>query len=573
MRRGIFAALVLAVCAPAALAQRDPHAGTTSPDLHFGLFQAGDPQSQDSVNVDPHVVSTSAGAWMTRGFSPTVATLDVDTWVRWVQSINMQPVITLQSIAAGDSVSSPPADTTAWKLWVTSMVERYDGDGRDDMPGLATPVHAWHVEQEWHIWWSGTVDDYLAHLAMTYRTIRQVDLTAQVILIGLASPLVSTAAACQQSGYDVDSCATFSTGVDEITRLVREGLYDVVDLHSYETWAIIAAKVEWVRTVAPNPDVPIWSLEAGGPSGFDGSSYTDADNAAAIVQQFAQALGNGMARYTWALFPPAPGSTWDYAPWTDMPLSAWHSYPDSLTLKPAYYTYRVMVRMLSGFSSPENLSTGGVTDTLGAFMYRFQVGDSTVYVVWNSDSTERDVSFHIVGPAALLTHIVTEPGVTDTSAVVEMVWPTHGVITFPVTPTPVFFKFIEAATDAPPVPPPPDPRHEAWSIEVRSNLVREGVRFRVHGALAGPPLGVRALVYDVRGRVVRDVSATLHPTADTGGNEALDATLSAVIEGRWDGRTGDGADAASGVYFLAVLPRSPAAPRHSAVARLLRIAH
>ena len=179
-----------------------------------------------------------------------------------------------------------------------------------------------------------------------------------------------------------------------------------------------------------------------------------------------------------------------------------------------------------------------------------------------------DAAGHLTCAGLVETHIHLEK-----SRIVDRCGPTHGVITFPVTPTPVFFKFIEAATDAPPVPPPPDPRHEAWSIEVRSNLVRDGVRFRVHAAFAGSPPAVRAWVYDVRGRVVRDVSSTLHPTTDAGGNEALDATLPAVIEGRWDGRTGDGVDAASGVYFLAVLPRSTAAPRHPAVVRLLRIAH
>lgn len=547
------AACVWAAAAMAAV----PKSTILVPDAHIGLYQAGAPQSPDSLSVDTHLVPNSSAGWMNRGFSSNSATVDIDAWVRWTESMNMEPIITLQSLAPGDSISSFPADTLAWKLWVTSIVERYDDDGFADMPGLAAPIHRYHVEQEWHIWWNGTLDDYLTYLSMTYRVIHAVDPKAQVILVGLATQTVTAGAVCLQNGVSSDSCNIANESVDEATQLLQRGLYDIVDMHSYESWPIIAAKVAWIRSVARDPAVPIWSLEAGGPSGYDGTNYNDALNAAALVQQFAQALGNGVERYTWALFPPGPGTTFDFAPWTNMPLTAWEQYPDSLAVKPAYYSYRLLVRMLSGFTSAANMSTGSVTDTLGAFMYRFQIGDSTVYIVWNSDSTERDVTFHIAGGAALVTHIVSEPGQTDDEAQVDMVWPVHGNITYAVTPTPVFFKFIEAATDAPPLVTPPDTHLGALAVEVRGSVARGGVRFRVHGTTRAAEVG--AVVYDARGRAVREVGGSLHAAAEW-------------LDGRWDGADASGTPAAAGVYYLAVRPR-PRTGAPPVVARFVRLAH
>lgn len=40
------------------------------------------------------------------------------------------------------------ADEAAYTAWVTAAVERYDGDGVDDMPGLLAPIRHWEVDNE-----------------------------------------------------------------------------------------------------------------------------------------------------------------------------------------------------------------------------------------------------------------------------------------------------------------------------------------------------------------------------------------------------------------------------------------
>lgn len=41
-----------------------------------------------------------------------------------------------------------PADLDGYAAWVTATVERYDGDGKDDAPGLGKGVHAWEIDNE-----------------------------------------------------------------------------------------------------------------------------------------------------------------------------------------------------------------------------------------------------------------------------------------------------------------------------------------------------------------------------------------------------------------------------------------
>lgn len=73
------------------------------------------------------------------------------------QSEGMKVVPTLYPNAyLGDPAEGPerlppvalPEDVPRWTAFVVAMVERYDGDGVDDMPGLTQPVYAWETGNE-----------------------------------------------------------------------------------------------------------------------------------------------------------------------------------------------------------------------------------------------------------------------------------------------------------------------------------------------------------------------------------------------------------------------------------------
>jgi hypothetical protein len=80
-----------------------------------------------------------------------------------------------------------PKDIDAYTKWVTATVERYDGDGVDDMDGLKTRVEAWEIGNEEEGPCGGdlaTASVYVPLLKTTYETIKAADPTALVLNAG-----------------------------------------------------------------------------------------------------------------------------------------------------------------------------------------------------------------------------------------------------------------------------------------------------------------------------------------------------------------------------------------------------
>ncbi|MCX6762444.1 MAG: hypothetical protein NT093_01535 [Candidatus Moranbacteria bacterium] len=87
-----------------------------------------------------------------------------------------------------------PFDWSAYQNWVRNVVERYDGDGVDDMPGLKYPVKYWEVMNEPDLEGSETLDffvgnatDYRDLLISTYSAVKTADPTADVLIAGAAN--------------------------------------------------------------------------------------------------------------------------------------------------------------------------------------------------------------------------------------------------------------------------------------------------------------------------------------------------------------------------------------------------
>ena len=86
-----------------------------------------------------------------------------------------------------------PCDMDAYREFVRSLVDRYDGDGVDDMPGLVLPIKYWEVVNEPDLptgtpFFTGdpTEADYLEVLQVTGQEIRGSDPDAKVLNGGIA---------------------------------------------------------------------------------------------------------------------------------------------------------------------------------------------------------------------------------------------------------------------------------------------------------------------------------------------------------------------------------------------------
>jgi hypothetical protein len=77
---------------------------------------------------------------------------NLDTWVKAVQAGGFEPILMVSpwpgNRTANHTEHYVPDDMPAYIAWVTATVERYDGDGVDDMPGLRGPIRYWEVDNE-----------------------------------------------------------------------------------------------------------------------------------------------------------------------------------------------------------------------------------------------------------------------------------------------------------------------------------------------------------------------------------------------------------------------------------------
>lgn len=160
------------------------------------------------------------------------------------------------------AVSAPPAlgnqgDTFPkeeylddYAAYVNAVVERYDHDGSDDMPGLLYAIHDYGVEREFTGFWPGTADEYIRLLRIAYPAIKTADPDANVLLVALLMVDIfdgnPTPTVIQQRlNRDVDY---IRKSVPEIRAILAAcDAYDMVDFHSLGNYTEIPLTTAWIR--------------------------------------------------------------------------------------------------------------------------------------------------------------------------------------------------------------------------------------------------------------------------------------------------------------------------------------
>ena len=159
--------------------------------------------------------------------------------------------------------------------FVTNVVERYDADGIDDMPGLRYPIHDYGVEREFTGFWPGPAADYVRLLRLAYPAIKAADPQAQVLLVALLMGDVFDAYPDQaEIDRRLTQTPSFRKSVADI-RLILSACdaYDIVDFHSLADYSEIPPTAAWIRQqLADNGcgDRPIWIGDAFPMSGLFG---------------------------------------------------------------------------------------------------------------------------------------------------------------------------------------------------------------------------------------------------------------------------------------------------------------
>jgi hypothetical protein len=152
--------------------------------------------------------------------------------------------------------------------YVRAVVERYDGDRVDDMPGLLYPIHDYGIEREFTGYWPGSADEYVRLLNIAYPAVKAADSDGRVLLVALLmADVFDGNPTLQQIQQRLSVNADFMRkSVPEIrTILAACDSYDIVDFHSLANYTEIPQTAQWIRSeLKANGcgEKPIWIGDA-----------------------------------------------------------------------------------------------------------------------------------------------------------------------------------------------------------------------------------------------------------------------------------------------------------------------
>jgi len=83
---------------------------------------------------------------------------------------------------------SKPCSIENYKIFLSALVDRYDGDGTNDMPGLTKPIVYWEVmnEPEFKMFFKGTEDEFVEIFNFSSKLIKSKQKDAVIIMAGAA---------------------------------------------------------------------------------------------------------------------------------------------------------------------------------------------------------------------------------------------------------------------------------------------------------------------------------------------------------------------------------------------------
>jgi len=259
---------------------------------------------------------------------------------------------------AGERMLGPPCDIDGYSRFVGATVERYDGDGIEDMPGLRYPILYWEVFNEPAMkdlppFYDFTPQDYFELLRATYEEVKAACAQCQVVQGGVA-------------GIAPDK----EQFLRSYLALGGGQYFDIASIHFIHSGAFDTFNVEpFKRTLQDyGIDKPIWVTEVqieSGP-GADYPYLTDEAAAALLVKGYVRAFALGADKLFYVVLKPTPKF-----PPNVVVSSLINTHGDKRT---TYFAMETMIEKLGSFAGVEELDSG---------LFKFETPQGPVYVVWN----------------------------------------------------------------------------------------------------------------------------------------------------------------------------------------------
>jgi hypothetical protein len=247
-------------------------------------------------------------------------------------------------------------DEEAFLRYLAAAVERYDGDGIDDMPGLTTPIRYWQIHNEPEGDRCGLFRDDVAAFERLMR------LSSNVVHLHCPQCQVLNGGAAAQLHRENEIPPPLGVNFwRDYAALGGAPWIDVIAVHYNEGKSADHGNVDdFEYQIRRARDLlgdtkPVWVTEFGVIIGDHGNfqGLSEADAAAWYVRMDAAGLAAGAVRF----FPDAPG-------FLEM----------NGTTYLTFYVQKLIQAKLGGFTSAAKLAEG---------QYRFSVNGRDVYVLWN----------------------------------------------------------------------------------------------------------------------------------------------------------------------------------------------
>jgi hypothetical protein len=282
--------------------------------------------------------------------------------------------------------------------FVKKLVERYDGDGIDDMPGLKNPIKYWQIENEPALIYVKSTSKSLdwqsfRHITeITYNAIKESDPEAKIAVAGMAGG----------HAINIDE-PLLKKERKEFYPLLLQNLkgknIDIFDIHYYglpgppsegpEGWKGMKNIYNLIRkTLDKNgfKNTEIWFTETASES-----KPNERLQAVDIVRRIVYPLSFGVKKVFW----------WnmiegEYPLEVDKPSSHFGLVYDGLgkndlgygVKKLSYYTYKKVIEVLEG-SDWNNIQIIQESDDI--YIYKFTKNKKSIYVAWTNNDTKKQV--------------------------------------------------------------------------------------------------------------------------------------------------------------------------------------
>ncbi|OHB04138.1 MAG: hypothetical protein A2920_01770 [Candidatus Zambryskibacteria bacterium RIFCSPLOWO2_01_FULL_43_17] len=295
--------------------------------------------------------------------------------------------------------------------FVKQLVERYNGDGIDDMPELKNPIKYWQIDNEppfWQLgqndklsgspmeWMRDTRDDYAMILELAGNTIHSTCPDCKLVIGGMVGM-------GNEQSKDI-----FNEFYKPILQKLNGKYIDVFDFHvfggsnkeylnSKMMYKIIRQGLdEYVYS-----DTEIWILETGTYSGQPVDmgktmpKQLEKKQAGDLIKHFIYPLTFGVKKVFWAWAMVEGTSPIDDNDFFDNTGLIYDGIGEGDlgygVKKLAYYTYKKMVEVLEG-SDWNNIQTIQESESDGIYVYKFTKSGKPIWVAWNDNSAGKTIT-------------------------------------------------------------------------------------------------------------------------------------------------------------------------------------